>query len=125
MRVIDIAEICRMIDRPWTPRIVAELNGQHVKLALLNGQFIWHHHEDADELFYLVRGSLRMKLRPRGEPEREVTIHEGQLFVVPRGVEHLPIADQSCYVLLFEPAGTLNTGNVRSALTVDSPQRIG
>lgn len=113
-----------MIDLPWSPRIVAELNGQHVKIALLDGEFVWHHHADADELFYLLRGSLRMKVRPHGEPEREVTIHEGQVFVVPRGVEHLPIADQPCHVLLFEPAGTLNTGNVRSDLTADDPQRV-
>jgi mannose-6-phosphate isomerase-like protein (cupin superfamily) len=126
---INLRAKCDAIEQPWTPRIVGDLNGQHVKIALLKGEFIWHRHDDADELFLVLRGSLRIKYRPpeagetggTGEGEREVQLAEGEMFIVPRGVEHLPIADAPCYVMLFEPAGTLNTGNVRSALTVDDP----
>jgi mannose-6-phosphate isomerase-like protein (cupin superfamily) len=98
----------------WSPKIVGELNGQHVKLVKLKGEFIWHHHDNEDELFYVVKGALRMELR--GET---VTINEGEFFIVPRGVEHKPVAEEEVHVMLFEPTSTLNTGNIRNERTVE------
>lgn len=116
----QLAAICEM----WSPVIVGELNGQHVKLAKIKGEFIWHHHAEADELFLILKGLLTIKLRDGDEHgEHEVRLTAGEFFIVPRGVQHKPIADDECHVLLFEPAGTLNTGNVRNARTVDEPRR--
>jgi mannose-6-phosphate isomerase-like protein (cupin superfamily) len=95
----------------WNPRIIARLNGQEVRLARLKGSFVWHHHADADELFLVVSGNLRMGLREAGA-ERFVEVHPGELIVIPRGTDHCPQAEDEVQVLLFEPAGTLNTGNV-------------
>lgn len=122
--VVDLTDKFDRIAEHWSPRIVGELNGQHVKVAKFAGPFIWHHHDDADELFYVVRGVLRMQLRMPGQPERELVARKGQFLIVPRGVEHRPIADDECHVMLFEPAGTVNTGTVRNERTVDRPQRI-
>jgi mannose-6-phosphate isomerase-like protein (cupin superfamily) len=115
---VNIEERFSRFAEHWSPRIVAELNGQQVKLVKLMGEFVWHHHEHEDELFLVVKGALRMKLR-----DREVLVNEGEFIVVPRGVEHLPIADEEAHVLLMEPAGTLNTGNVRNERTVDNLER--
>jgi mannose-6-phosphate isomerase-like protein (cupin superfamily) len=115
MEKIDLAEAFASFDDAWRPRIAAALNGQEVKLR---GSFEWHHHEDEDELFLVVRGAFRMELR-----DRSVDLAEGQMLVVPRGVEHRPVADDEAWVLLFEPAGTVNTGNVRSERTVE-PERL-
>jgi mannose-6-phosphate isomerase-like protein (cupin superfamily) len=104
----------------WNPRIVAELNGQHVKLTKLQGPFIWHHHENEDELFLVVKGRLRMELR-----DGDVVLEPGEMLVVPRGVEHRPVADEETHILLFEPASTLNTGNQEdSELTRRELERI-
>jgi mannose-6-phosphate isomerase-like protein (cupin superfamily) len=103
----------------WRPRIVADLNGQQVKLVKFLGPFEWHHHEREDEMFLVVRGSFRMELR-----DRSVDVGEGEFIVVPRGTEHRPVAEREVSVLLFEPATTLNTGNVRSQRTVEEPERI-
>lgn len=103
----------------WNPRIVGELNGQHVKLAKFKGEFIWHHHEREDELFYVVKGRLRMQFR-----DREVQLDPGEMLIVPRGIEHRPIADEECWVVLFEPTSTLNTGNVRNERTVERLDRL-
>ncbi len=103
----------------WSPKIVAELNGQHVKLAKLKGEFIWHQHENEDELFLVVKGRLTIRLR-----DRDIHLNEGEFLVVPHGVEHLPIAEEECHVMLFEPASTLNTGNVESERTVRKPERM-
>ncbi len=103
------------IDDHWNPRIAAELNGQQVKVAKLLGAFVWHHHEAEDELFLVHRGRLRLELR-----DRVVELGPGELFVVPRGVEHRPVADEEVELVLFEPASTLNTGNVRDARTRDT-----
>lgn len=116
---VALAEKLGAISEPWSPKIVAELNGQHVLVAKLRGAFVWHHHADADELFLVHRGTLRVELR-----DRVVELGPGELFVVPRGVEHRPVADEEVEVVLFEPAGTLNTGNVREARTVDAPERV-
>lgn len=116
---IRLFEALSRIPAPWQPHLVAELNGQHVKLAKLQGEFIWHHHANEDELFLVLRGTLAMHFR-----ERVVHIKEGECIVVPRGVEHKPVADEEVHVLLFEPAGTLNTGNIRNERTVEHLRRL-
>ena len=97
----------------WNPRLAAELNGQHVRLAKLKGEFVWHSHENEDEMFLVIRGQLTLKLR-----DRDVSLDAGEFFVVPRGVEHLPVAREEVWVLMFEPAETLNTGNLRNERTI-------
>ena len=119
MRKVNIAEKFSRFPEYWSPRIVGELNGQHVKLAKLLGEFVWHHHDDEDELFLVIEGSLRMRLR-----DGDVVIDEGEFFIVPRGTEHLPVAEEEVHVLLIEPAGTRNTGNVQNELTQDSLQSV-
>jgi len=104
----------------WSPKVVAELNGQQVKLVKLQGPFVWHHHADEDELFLVHRGRLRIELRGR-EP---VELGPGDFLVVPRGVEHRPVADEEVEVVLFEPASTVNTGNVRDARTRETLDRL-
>ncbi len=116
---VNLAEKLSLFDEHWSPKIVGELNGQHVKLVKLLGEFVRHHHDDEDELFLVHRGRLRMEFR-----DRVVELRAGDMLVVPRGVEHRPVADGEVEVLLFEPAGTLNTGNVRDARTVDAPERL-
>src|SRR5436853_3590091 len=103
----------------WSPKIVGELNGQHVKLVKFIGEFLWHHHEHEDELFLVVKGRFRMEFR-----DRHVWLEEGELLIVPRGVDHRPVAEEEAHVLLFEPASTLNTGNLRNERTVAEPDRI-
>ena len=105
--IIDLKNVAAAVREPWKPIIVAELNGQHVKIARLEGSFIWHTHEQEDEMFLVLEGVLEMHYR-----DRVITIHEGQACVVPRGVEHKPIAQPMATVLLFEPATTVNTGDV-------------
>lgn len=116
---IDLRSALSRIPEPWKPHIVAELNGQHVKLAKLRGEFIWHHHADEDELFLVIKGTLQMHFR-----DGVAVVREGECLVVPRGVEHKPVAEGEAHVLLFEPAGTLNTGNLRNERTVDDPTRL-
>ena len=116
---IDLREKFAAIDELWSPRIVADLNGQQVKLVKFRGEFVWHHHDHADELFLVHRGRFRMEFR-----DRTVDLGPGELIVVPRGVEHRPVADDEVEVVLFEPAGTLNTGNITSERTVHAPARI-
>jgi mannose-6-phosphate isomerase-like protein (cupin superfamily) len=106
-------------NEPWKPKIVGELNGQHVKLVKLRGEFVWHHHDKEDELFLVVKGRFKIEFR-----DRDVWIEEGEFIVVPRGVEHRPVAEDEAHVLLFEPASTLNTGNVRNERTVAQLDRI-
>ena len=119
MDVVNIAEKLATIEDHWNPRIAAELNGQAVKLARLKGEFVWHHHEEEDELFFVVSGTLRMCFR-----DRDVSIRPGEFLVVPRGVEHKPVADEEVEVMLFEPVSTLNTGNRRNERTIESPERL-
>jgi mannose-6-phosphate isomerase-like protein (cupin superfamily) len=114
MEKVNLAEKFGLFEEYWSPKIVGELNGQHVKLAKLKGEFIWHHHEAEDELFLVVKGQLVLELR-----EQDVVLEEGEFFIVPRGVEHKPVAEEEVHVLLFEPKSTLNTGNVRNERTVE------
>lgn len=115
MEKVNLAEKFGLFDEYWSPKIVGELNGQYVKLAKLKGEFVWHHHEAEDELFWVVKGQLVIKLR-----EKDVTLKEGEFFIVPRGVEHKPVAKEEAHILLFEPQSTLHTGNVRSERTVEN-----
>lgn len=119
MSKFNLREKLSLIAEPWSPRIVAELNGQQVKLAKLEGEFVWHHHQSEDELFLVLKGRLEMHFR-----DHVVTLEEGDCIVVPRGTEHKPVAKEEVHVLLFEPAGTLNTGNVRDERTIERPARI-
>lgn len=116
---VNLEDAFDQFDEYWAPRIVGELNGQHVKVAKLNGDFEWHHHESADELFLVLHGTLRIELR-----DMSVTLGEGELCIVPRGVEHKPVAEEEVEILLFEPKSTRNTGNVRSELTVEEPEEL-
>ncbi len=116
---VNLAQKLSQFQERWSPRIVGELNGQHVKLAKLEGEFLWHHHEHEDELFLVLRGHLAIELR-----DRTVELDEGEFFVVPKGVEHKPFAPAEAHVLLVEPISTRNTGNVDNDRTVASPQRI-
>ena len=104
---VNIKEKFKAISGYWDPKIIGELNGQHVKLAKFQGEFVWHHHENEDELFLVVKGKLLMKLR-----DKDVWLEEGEMIIIPAKVEHMPVAPEEVHVLLFEPASTLNTGNV-------------
>ena len=119
MEKINIQEKLARISDHWRPRIVGELNGQQVKLVKFRGPFVWHHHDHEDELFLVVRGCFRMEFR-----DRHVWLEEGEFLIVPRGVEHRPVAEEEAHVLLFEPATTLNTGNLRNERTVAELDRI-
>ena len=119
MEKVNLAEKFRLFDEYWQPKIVGELNGQHVKLVKLEGEFVWHHHDTEDELFLVIRGQLAIELR-----DQEVVLNEGEFFIVPHGVEHKPVAEEEVHLLLFEPKSTLNTGNVRSEQTVENPEPI-
>jgi mannose-6-phosphate isomerase-like protein (cupin superfamily) len=107
VQTINLAERFSRITEHWRPKIVAELNGQVVRLVKVQGEFVWHQHADEDELFYVVRGELRIDFR-----DGSVTLRPGEMVVVPRGVEHRPVADTECELLLFEPAEVRNTGDV-------------
>ena len=113
---ISLTEKLALFSTHWDPKIIAELNGQHVKLAKIQGEFVWHHHEHEDELFLVLRGSFDMHYR-----DRVVPLRQGDMVVVPRGMEHRPVAAEECSILLFEPAGTVNTGNAGGTLTRDKP----
>ena len=112
MEKVNLAEKLSLFDDYFNPRIAGELNGQQVKLVKFKGEFVWHHHEHEDELFFVVKGSFDMQLR-----DKTITVHKGEFLIVPRGVEHRPVAKEEVEVLLFEPASTLNTGNVENELT--------
>lgn len=119
MEKVNVREKLALFADHWNPRVVGELNGQHVKLVKFQGEFVWHNHAAEDELFLVVRGSFRMDFR-----DRSVTLKEGEFIIVPRGVEHRPVAEQEVEVMLFEPAQIKHTGDVVSELTVRDYQRI-
>jgi mannose-6-phosphate isomerase-like protein (cupin superfamily) len=116
---ISLAEKFSRFQQHWQPKIAAELNGQHVKLCKLKGDFIWHAHAAEDEMFLIVKGRLRMEFR-----DGAVELDPGEFIVVPRGVEHRPVAEEEVHLILFEPAGTLNTGTTRSERTVEELEWI-
>jgi mannose-6-phosphate isomerase-like protein (cupin superfamily) len=137
MDKINLNQKLALISEHWKPHIVGELNGQQVKLVKFKGPFTWHHHDNEDELFLVIKGRFRMDFRevgpvpPEGNEhenesnrERSIWLEEGELIIVSRGVEHRPIADEEAHVLLFEPSSTLNTGNVENELTVPELKRL-
>jgi len=119
MNKVNCTEKLALFTEYWAPRIVGELNGQQVKLVKLKGEFVWHHHENEDELFLVVKGTLRMRLR-----DGDIVLNKGEFLIVPRGVEHQPVAEEEVHLLLFEPASTLNTGNMRNERTIEHPEHI-
>ena len=116
---VNLEQKFASFEETYSPKIVGELNGQLVKLVKFDGPFTWHQHEHEDELFLVTKGRIRILFR-----DREVTLEEGEFCIVPRGVEHKPVADEVAHVVLFEPAATLNTGNVRDDFTKEQLERI-
>jgi len=119
MNVVNIKEKFELFTEHWSPKVVGELNGQAVKLAKLKGEFIWHDHKDEDEMFLIIKGSLIMEFRDKTEE-----IGEGEFIIVPKGVEHRPIANEECLIMLFEPIDTKHTGEIEHELTVKDYQKI-
>lgn len=124
MHKVRIADKLAAFHEHFSPKIVGELNGQHVKLVKFQGEFVWHHHDAEDEMFLVLHGGFRMNYRDESGREHSVDLSEGEFLIVPRGVEHRPSAANEVHVMLFEPAGTLNTGNVRTTQTVDVLETI-
>ncbi len=124
MQKTRIADKLAEFSEYWSPRIVGQLNGQHVKLVKFKGEFVWHHHAAEDEMFLVLHGSFCLHYRDEAGAEQSMDIGEGEFAIVPRGTEHRPCAAEEVHVLLFEPAGTLNTGNVQHSLTVERPASL-
>ncbi len=119
MEKVNLREKFGLFTEHWSPKIAGQLNGQQIKLVRFLGPFVWHHHDNEDELFLVVKGRFRMEFR-----DRHVWLEEGEFLIVPRGIEHRPVADEEAQVLLFEPASTLNTGNVRNERTKERLEKI-
>lgn len=119
MEKVNLEQKFQLFEEHWSPKIVGELNGQHVKLAKLKGEFVWHKHDHEDELFFVIKGNFKMDYR-----DRTVVVNENEFLIVPKGVEHRPVADKEVWVMLFEPATTLNTGDTENELTKHILDRI-
>ncbi len=119
MKVINLKEKFNLFSEHWSPKIIGELNGQHVKIAKVKGEFVWHDHANEDELFLIIKGTLKIEFR-----DRTLELKEGELAIVPRGVEHNPVAEEEVWLLLFEPAATKHTGDVKHELTVENYEEI-
>ena len=119
MNTVNLKEKFNLFSDRWKPRIIGEVNDCYLKAVKVKGDFVWHHHENEDELFLVVKGTLRMKFR-----DHEAVIKEGEFIIVPRGVEHCPVADKETHIVLIEPKSTLNTGNVTNERTVAQLERI-
>lgn len=119
MEKINLNEKFQLFSEYWSPRIIGEVNDSHVKVAKFKGQFTWHVHDNEDEMFYVVKGKLTIKFR-----EKDVLLGEGECIIIPKGIEHMPYAEEEVHVLLIEPKTTLNTGNVQNEKTVEKPERI-
>jgi mannose-6-phosphate isomerase-like protein (cupin superfamily) len=119
MEAINLKDTFSRFSDCWNPRVIGELNDSHIKAVKLKGEFVWHHHDNEDELFFVAKGTLRMKFR-----DREALVHEGEFIIVPRGTEHRPTADEEVHLLLMEPKSTLNTGNITNERTVTQLERI-
>lgn len=119
MNTINLTQKLSLFNDHWNPRIIAELNGQQVKLAKFRGEFVWHKHDNEDELFYVLEGAFTMQFR-----DRSVELNKGDMIVVPKGVEHRPVAEKEVSIMLFEPASTLNTGDAKGELTKEKLQWI-
>jgi len=124
MQKIRLEDKLHAFHEHWSPKIIGELNGQHVKLVKFQGEFVWHHHDNEDEMFLVLLGKFRMDYREPSGVEQSLEISAGEFVIVPRGTEHRPYAAEEVHVMLFEPVGTLNTGNVQTNLTVNTPDVI-
>jgi len=116
---VNLAQKFTLFNELWTPKIVGEFNEMYIKLAKLKGEFVWHKHDNEDELFLVVKGILTIKLR-----DKDIVLHEGEFFIVPKGVEHMTVAPEEVHVVMIEPKSTLNTGDVSDAKTVEKPDWI-
>ena len=123
MDKVNLAQKLSLFTDHYSPKIVGEVNDAYVKLVKLQGDFMWHHHDNEDELFFVVKGALRMKVRENGS-EREFMVQPGEFIIIPHGIEHFPSADEETHVMLLEPKTTLNTGNVENERTVAELQGI-
>jgi mannose-6-phosphate isomerase-like protein (cupin superfamily) len=119
MKKVNLLHKFSLFNDQWSPKIVGELNGQQVKLVKIVGEFVWHKHDNEDELFYVVKGSFTMELR-----DQNIELNEGEFLIVPKGVEHKPVAEKEAWIMLFEPSATLNTGNVIDEKTKSELERI-
>ncbi len=119
MESINVNSKLELINDLWKPRVIAELNGQHVKISKVKGEFVWHDHKDEDELFFILKGKMIMEFR-----DKKVEVNEGEMIVVPKGVEHRPIAEKEVWMMLFEPQNIKHTGDVKSKLTIDKYEKI-
>ena len=119
MEIINLNEKFSLFSDHWSPKIVGELNGQEIKLARVKGEFVWHNHKEEDELFFIIKGELKIEFK-----EKTVVLKEGEMIIVPKGVEHKPIAEEEVLLMLFEPANIKHTGDVKHALTVDKYDRL-
>jgi mannose-6-phosphate isomerase-like protein (cupin superfamily) len=119
MESVNLNEKLSRVNEHWSPKIVGELNDTYIKVVKFAGEFVWHHHDDEDEMFLVVKGRLRMRFR-----DREVAVQPGEFIIVPKGVEHMPVADEEVHVVLIEPKSTLNTGNIRNERTRVELQRL-
>ena len=113
MEVVNLSEKFNLINEHWSPRLLGELNNQAVKIAKLKGEFIWHHHENEDEMFFVIEGSMTIKLK-----DKDVILNKNEFFIIPKGVEHKPVAQNEVLVMMFEPMTTINTGNIESNITI-------
>ena len=120
---VNVGAKLSLFTEQWSPKIIGEVNDLYIKTVKLQGEFMWHHHENEDELFYVVKGALRMKVRESGK-ENEFMIMPGEFIVIPRGVEHLPSAEEETHILLLEPKTTLNTGNLENERTLKDLERL-
>ena len=119
METVNLKDKFSQFSDYWNPRIIGELNDSHIKAVKLKGEFVWHHHDNEDELFFVTKGTLRMKFR-----DRDALVHEGEFIIVPHGTEHCPVADEEVHLLLMEPKSTLNTGNITNERTVAHLEQI-
>jgi mannose-6-phosphate isomerase-like protein (cupin superfamily) len=119
MNAINLAEKFNLINDLWKPRVIAELNGQQVKISKVKGEFVWHDHKNEDELFFIIKGTLKMMFR-----DKTVVLNAGEIIVVPKGVEHKPVAEEEVWMMLFEPDNIKHTGDVKSDLTIDTYETI-
>ncbi|MEX1000492.1 MAG: cupin domain-containing protein [Crocinitomicaceae bacterium] len=119
MKKINLTEKLKLFTEHWSPKILAELNGQQVKIAKIKGEFVWHKHDHEDELFLILKGKLTIEFR-----DKIIELKEGEMLVIPKGIEHKPVAKEEVAILLFEPAGTVNTGNTDSGFTIEHPEWI-
>ena len=119
MDKVNLIQKLSLFNEQWSPKIVGELNESYVKVAKLKGEFVWHHHEEEDEMFFVIKGKLIIRFK-----DRDIKIEEGEFLIIPKGVEHLQVAEEEVCVMLIEPKSTLNTGNIRDKRTVENLDRI-